>query len=426
MSVPFARQGYYPTDEDYYIILGVDFNASQETIANAYRNLARKYHPDKNNQDERSRRESQMIFERIKNAYDVLGDPRKRGIYDTLGPDGLKLDGWALVSKQMTAQEIREEYLRLQRQQLDNKLAIIAKPRASMTMSLDASDIFTSKNDDEDEEDGEDAERFIDKLPNIEVSGMSASMAVENYLASGHSLVLSGGLNVKNGTGDGVVGANYRFKYSPETHYDVHYQVGNGPVLSCGVNHQLTDKTSLDCRGFLVFHPLSSMMGTKISLAHRIRNNLTGKVTLKEGINSSVTTALIYINEKLMFEVTTSYKLGKIHQNISVEMGYNFRENRSKLSVTIGAGTKEGLVVEYGCETRVLEINLIGAALSLSLAAGVTLKLKYNRANQEFNIPIYLSDEVHSAPVFYGTMVPLVAYLILDQFYLKHYKKVSL
>lgn len=425
MSIPFVRQGYYPSDDDYYIILGVDFNASQDTITASYRNLAKKYHPDKNNQDERSRREAQVIFEKIKTAYDVLGDPRKRNIYDTLGPEGLKLDGWALVSKQMTAQEIREEYLRLQRQQTDNKLAIIAKPRASLTLSLDASDFFARKNKEDEEDDDNEIDSLSDLIPNIEVSNMAASMAVDNYVSKDQSVTLSGGLNVKNGTGDGVFTVNYRCKYSPLTNYDLLYQIGNGPVLSCGVGHQLSDKTSIACRGFLIFHPLGHLLGAKITLAHRIRNNLTGKVTYKEGINQSVTTSLIYINEKLMFEVTTSYKLDKFHQSLSVEMGYNLKENRSKLTVSIGASSKDGLAVEYGCETRVLEINLIGAALSLSLAAGVTLKLKYNRANQEFNIPIYLSDEVYAAPVFYGTMIPLVAYLVLDQFYLKHYKKIS-
>lgn len=429
MSVPFVRQGYYPNDDDYYIILDVDFNASQEAITTAYRNLARKYHPDKNNEDERSRKEAQVIFEKIKTAYDVLGDPRKRQIYDTLGPDGLKLDGWKLVQKQMTANEIRDEYLKMQKQNLDNKIAIIAKPRASFTMAIDATDMFSrspkiDEEDDETESELDSGRRsLVSSIPAIEISSMSASMAFENNLTTNHLVTLSGNLNAKNGTGDGSFGTNYRYKYSPLTIFDLVYQVGRGPIFTAGVTHQLNDRTTITGRGYLVVGAYSFAPGAKLTLAHKIRDYLIGKVSYKEGINSSVTTSLIYINEKLMIEVTTSYKLSKLNQAVSVDFGYRFNNNESKLSVSMSVDTNSGVAVEYGCETRVLEINIIGATLSFSLPSGVTLKIRYNRANQEFTIPIYLSDEIHSAPLFYGTMVPLVTYYLVDRCYLKHYKK---
>lgn len=420
MSVPFGvRSGQPVSDDDYYVILGVDFHADQETIASAYRNLAKKYHPDKNNKDERSRKEAYIIFEKIKTAYDVLSDPRKRNIYNTLGPDGLKMDGWSLVNKQLTAEEIREEFLRLQKQHLDNKLAIIAKPRAAFTLSLDASDMFNRQYSTSDDEQYEDELEEQSYLPNIEISSMAASMSVENYLAKDHSLTLTGNLNVKNGVGDGLAGANYKYKYSQKTNYEFLFQSGNGPIASTGVTHKLNDKTSFAVRGFLIFHPYGLVPGAKLTLVHLIRKNLTGSINYKEGINSSVATTLMYHNEKLLFDLTTTYKLSHLHQTVSAEFGHTFNSNRSKLSVTLTANSQNGLSVDYGCETRVMEINVIGASVSLSLPSGVTLKLRYIRANQEFSLPIYLSDEVHSAPVFYGTMIPLVAYFILDRYYLK-------
>lgn len=426
MSAPFVRQGYYPNDDDYYVILDVDFNASQETISTAYKNLARKFHPDKNNQDDRSRREAQVIFQKIKTAYDVLSDPRKRQIYDTLGSEGLKLDGWKLVRKQMTAQEIRDEYLRIQRQQMENKHAVIAKPRASFTMALDASDLFATPkvdNDDPEYSDESAAETLVGSIPSIEIRSLSASMAVENNLSTNHTVTLSGNLMTKNGTGDGSFGTIYRYKYSPATQFNFLYQVGRGPVLTTSVSHQLNERTSILCRGMLVYDTYGIAPGAKITLAHKIRNYLIGKVSYKEGINSSVTTSLIYLNEKLLLEVTTSYRLSQLHHGVSVDVGYRFNNDESKLSVSMAASTNDGLAVEYGCETRVFEINVIGAALSFSLQAGITLKLRYSRANQEFNVPIYLSDEVHSGPIFYGTMVPLVAYYIVDRCYLRNYKQ---
>lgn len=432
MSVPLVRQGYYPKDDDYYVILDVDFHASQETITTAYRNLARKFHPDKHNQDERSRKEAEVIFQKIKTAYDVLSDPHKRQVYDTLGPDGLKLDTWKMVRKQMTAQEIRDEYLRLQKQHFDDKNAIVAKPRASFTMALDASEIFRRTTEDEDAANDDsvtdidkalDTENIFNPLSSIEIRSLSTSMAVDNNLATNHTLTLTGSLNAQNGLGDGIFGTVYRYKYSPNTQFNLLYQVGRGPVFSAGVDHKLNDRTSLSCRGMLIFDTYTIAPGAKFTLTHKIRNYLIGKVTYREGLNSSVTTSMIYVNEKLMLEVTTSYKLSHLNQAVSVDFGYKFNNDESKLSVSLVGSTKEGLSVEYGCETRVFAINVIGASLSLSLPTGVTLKLRYNRANQEFNIPIYLSDEIHSGPMFYGTMVPLVVYYIVDRCYLKHYKQ---
>ena len=64
--------------KDYYNILGVDKNAGQEDIKQAFKKLAHKYHPDKENGDEAK-------FKEINEAYNVLGDEKKRKQYDQFG-----------------------------------------------------------------------------------------------------------------------------------------------------------------------------------------------------------------------------------------------------------------------------------------------------------------------------------------------------
>lgn len=66
--------------KDYYKLLGVDRNASQEEIQKAYRKLARKYHPDVNKDSG-----SEQKYQEINEAYEVLKDPDKRQRYDNLG-----------------------------------------------------------------------------------------------------------------------------------------------------------------------------------------------------------------------------------------------------------------------------------------------------------------------------------------------------
>ena len=67
--------------KDYYEILGIDKKASQEEIKKTFRKLARKYHPDLNPGDKTAERK----FKEISEAYDVLGDEKKRADYDQSG-----------------------------------------------------------------------------------------------------------------------------------------------------------------------------------------------------------------------------------------------------------------------------------------------------------------------------------------------------
>jgi molecular chaperone DnaJ len=68
----------------YYEVLGVDRNATQERIKQAYRQLAMKYHPDRNPDSDATER-----FKEIAEAYAVLCDPAKRSQYDAGGHAGV-------------------------------------------------------------------------------------------------------------------------------------------------------------------------------------------------------------------------------------------------------------------------------------------------------------------------------------------------
>ena len=69
---------------DYYDVLGVDKNASEDDIKRAYRKLARKYHPDLNKDNPKAAEEK---FKEVNEAYHVLSDADKRAQYDQLGHD---------------------------------------------------------------------------------------------------------------------------------------------------------------------------------------------------------------------------------------------------------------------------------------------------------------------------------------------------
>jgi curved DNA-binding protein len=71
---------------DYYEVLGVNRSASDAEIKNAYRKLAKRFHPDRNKGD----KEAEVRFKEVQEAYDVLSDKEKRRQYDQFGQVGVE------------------------------------------------------------------------------------------------------------------------------------------------------------------------------------------------------------------------------------------------------------------------------------------------------------------------------------------------
>ncbi len=74
------------TKEDFYKLLNVDRNASDAEIKKSYRSLAMKFHPDRNADNPEA---AEAKFKQIKEAYEVLSDPKKRSAYDQFGHAGV-------------------------------------------------------------------------------------------------------------------------------------------------------------------------------------------------------------------------------------------------------------------------------------------------------------------------------------------------
>ena len=119
--------------------------------------MARLYHPDKHQvswlgfvplftlhdrQDSTKRAQAEVLFSKLKHAYEVLSDPHKRAIYDCLGEEGLKEQGWEVVQRTRTPQEIRAEYESLAKLREERRLQQRTNPTSKLTMTVNATDLF--------------------------------------------------------------------------------------------------------------------------------------------------------------------------------------------------------------------------------------------------------------------------------------------
>jgi len=92
---------------DYYETLGISKNATEQQIKKAYRQLAMKYHPDRNPDNEKWANEK---FKEVNEAFSVLGDPEKRRQYDQFGTVGAAGDMFRSAHTRATFKDLMKDF----------------------------------------------------------------------------------------------------------------------------------------------------------------------------------------------------------------------------------------------------------------------------------------------------------------------------
>ncbi|PZC75203.1 hypothetical protein B5X24_HaOG206558 [Helicoverpa armigera] len=180
-------------EDNYYQLLNVSKTAPPEEINSAYRRFSRMFHPDKHSTDPNKQKWAEQIFNKVKEAYEVLSDSHKRAIYDTLGKRGLEVEGWEVIFRTRTPREIREEYERLKREREERRLQQSANPRGTITLSVNATDMFMKYYDEYE---------ILEEptiIPNIEVSGMTIQQSIDAPVTLRNTMTLSGNISTQNG-----------------------------------------------------------------------------------------------------------------------------------------------------------------------------------------------------------------------------------
>lgn len=400
-------------NEDYYSLLNVRREASAEELKAAYRRLCMLYHPDKH-RDPELKSQAERLFNLVHQAYEVLSDPQTRAIYDIYGKRGLEMEGWEVVERRRTPAEIREEFERLQREREERRLQQRTNPKGTISVGIDATDLF-----DRYEEEYEDVSGS--GFPQIEINKMHISQSIEAPLTATDTAILSGSLSTQNGNGGGSINFALRRVTSAKGWGELEFGAGDlqGPLFGLKLFRNLTPRCFVTTNCALQFSSRGIRPGLTTVLARNLDKNTVGYLQWRWGIQSAMNTSIVRDTKTSHF--TVALQLGIPHSFALISYQHKFQDDdQTRVKGSLKAGFF-GTVVEYGAERKISRHSVLGAAVSVGVPQGVSLKVKLNRASQTYFFPIHLTDQLLPSAVFYATVGPLVVYFALHRLVIKPY-----
>ncbi|KAM4871459.1 dnaJ homolog subfamily C member 11 isoform 1-T1 [Thomomys bottae] len=400
-------------NEDYYSLLNVRREASSEELKAAYRRLCMLYHPDKH-RDPDLKSQAERLFNLVHQAYEVLSDPQTRAIYDIYGKKGLEMEGWEVVERRRTPAEIREEFERLQREREERRLQQRTNPKGTISVGVDATDLFDRYDEEYEDVSGS-------GFPQIEINKMHISQSIEAPLTATDTAILSGSLSTQNGNGGGSINFALRRVTSAKGWGELEFGAGDlqGPLFGLKLFRNLTPRCFVTTNCALQFSSRGIRPGLTTVLARNLDKNTVGYLQWRWGIQSAMNTSIVRDTKTSHF--TVALQLGIPHSFALISYQHKFQDDeQTRVKGSLKAGFF-GTVVEYGAERKISRHSVLGAAVSVGVPQGVSLKVKLNRASQTYFFPIHLTDQLLPSAVFYATAGPLVLYFAMHRLIIKPY-----
>ncbi|XP_025083076.1 dnaJ homolog subfamily C member 11-like isoform X2 [Pomacea canaliculata] len=396
---------------DLYALLNVGKDATIEEVNHAFRSLSKIYHPDKH-QDAARKRRAEEFFNKLKKAHEILSDQHKRTIYDTYGEKGLETEGLEIISRTKTPAEIIAEYERLQREKEERRLQQRTNPRGTISVGINATDIFEGYPQD-------DGDIYSPTL-NVEINSMSMYQSVECPLTVKDTVIIGGNIQTHNGTGSGAFLATWRRLTSDKGWMEVEAAAGNGVGVSLKGFRQITRRCYGTSAIALHTTPKGFKPALSTMLAYQFDRDIQGRITYNAGFPSSISTAIVYSNQK--HHAALLFQVGLANTYLSFNYIRKFQEDDAKLRGAIKFGLTGG-VVEYGFEKKITQFSNLGATMVIGIPSGVHLKIRLHRGSQTFLFPIHLSETISPSAILYGTFVPIAAFFLIKKLIVEPFLK---
>ncbi|KAJ7548823.1 hypothetical protein O6H91_07G028600 [Diphasiastrum complanatum] len=383
-----------PSNRELYALLHLDPDCSDDDIKRAYRQWAQIYHPDKHRSPQMQSIATHN-FQRIREAYDILSDERKRQIYDIYGLEGLR-SGLELGPKLKSREEIRGEFDRLKMRQEEQKLAAHMRHSGSFIVQLSIVEFLKS----------------FDSPPVI--TGMTMSTQVQAQVSKVDTAVMGGSMYLRRGLGGGAITLVLRRQTSPISSIEILAMAGLRSVLSVQMSRQLSSHStgslgmSVSLRDGLV--TISNTWSRQLS------ESTTGTIQLFVGPEAGV--AIGWQRQGKKNAGVAEVKVGVEAVGITGHYSHHFSsKSKGRIAGKLG---NFGLELELGGEKKISEHSSAAMFCVIGLQ-GVSWKFRYTRGGQKFIIPVLLCATLNPVIVLGALVLPSSVYTLLKVFVIKPY-----
>ncbi|XP_024367053.1 chaperone protein dnaJ 13 [Physcomitrium patens] len=380
-------------DRELYALLHLSPEASDDDVKRAYRQWVQVYHPDKH-QTPQMQDIATQNFRKIREAYEILSDERKRQIYDLYGMEGLT-SGLELGPKLKTREEVRAEFERLQQRQEERKLAAHVHHRGSMAMNLSLV-------------------QFLKTYDAPRITGMAMTTQVQAQLSKRDTLVLGGNMALRKGLGGGSVTMVLSRQLSPISSVEVLAMIGLRSVLSVHTSRQLSAHSTGTLGLSFSFRDGSLTLSNTWS--RQLSEDTTGNIQLVIGADTGVSIGWQKHGKKN--SGSADVKIGPTTFGVSGQYIRQF-SSKSQGRVTGKLGST-GVEIELGGERKLSEHSSAAMFCVLGLQ-GVSWKIRFTRGGQKFIIPITLCTTLNPFIATGALIIPSSIYAILKTFIFKPY-----
>lgn len=425
-----------------YNVLNLSPDASESEIRESHRRLSRLFHPDKH-ASATARAQADPRFQEIQHAFEVLSDPHRRTIYNTLGEEGLdvKLD---VGQRNMSPDELKKLFQAHSRQARVEELDSLVQSRGDTAISVDARSMFGGRVVMEKHlrlgspipvtvaRPATLSERFSDvafrgltlrnnwmipfNLLNMFADDDSTHQPQAADNPSSLTFTSHASVTGKRQLANFGVLATLRHQISPKTNFEATLPLLAPRVFRSKIVHQYSPEIFMvaDLSSATLAHPPEITITSGRSITDRgvligtLRSGSPWKLA-GWGEYGNAASYIIGWTRNAVASDPTGYTLELITglQVMGVAADYNtlFKSTDIKFKAG-GSATTSGLAVNFGATRKFTEHSRLGANVTAN-GQSLIVRLTFSRLGQTFKLPVWIGDGLELDSILYGVLLPL-------------------
>ncbi|GLC33687.1 hypothetical protein PLESTB_000104100 [Pleodorina starrii] len=376
---------------EYYAVLNIPRDASDEEVRRAYRNLAQVYHPDKH-QDPEQKQRAEQAFNRLQAAYEVLSDPVRRQVYDVYGKEGLDA-GFEVGTKLDSVEDLKKKWEEFKRKQESDRAELLSNHRGAYVCRLDLSDPRAT---------------LAGHRPLFR--GATVTNSIDTPVGEADVFYVQGNAALRNNMGAGSLIFGYRRVLSQHDSLDSNVVLGPRPSATLTSTRQVTPYTSAS---LTTSYTPGVGTGMQLSTTRHLPYNM--QATLGWVVGPAPVSGVSFNVSKRGTKYVASGKLdlGPM-TGLSARLVYHINPTVHVRAIARAAGS--GLELELGAG-RKWGKNTLGYVGSVVGTQGIAVKGRLVRGGQTFEVPITLSpDYTDLTTLAASVLLPPLAYVAVSRF----------